>query len=100
MFGWCHGAFPQYVAAPEKALAIKPATLTVEETAAVPTSGFTALQALRNAGHVQPGCDVLIVGASGGVGTFAVQLAAAFDAQVTGVCSARNTSLVGKTSSD
>jgi NADPH:quinone reductase-like Zn-dependent oxidoreductase len=94
VFGWCHGAFAEYAAVSEDALAPKPATLTLEQAAAVPISAFAALQALRDAGQVQPGQTVLIIGASGGVGTFAVQLAKAFGADVPAVCSTRNVDLV------
>lgn len=85
-FQWKNGgAFAEYVAAPEAALAPKPSTLTFEEAAAVPTSGLIALQAVRDQGRVQPGQRVLINGAGGGVGTFAVQLAKAYGAEVTAV---------------
>lgn len=80
------GAFAEYVCAPETALALKPANLTFEEAATVPTSALAALQALRNMGQVQPGQRVLVNGASGGVGSFAVQIAKAFGAAVTGLC--------------
>jgi NADPH:quinone reductase-like Zn-dependent oxidoreductase len=84
------GGFAEYVAAPEKALALKPANLTFEEAAAVPMAATTALQALRDAGGLQAGQKVLIHGAAGGVGTFAVQLAKLLGAEVTAVCSTRN----------
>lgn len=89
-----HGAFAEYVAVPDQALALKPANLSFEQAAAVPMAAVTALQGLRDAGKIQPGQRVLINGASGGVGTFAVQLARYFGAEVTAVCSSRNTDLV------
>lgn len=88
------GAFAEYVAAPEHALALKPINLTFEEAAAVPVSAITALQGLRDQGHIQPGQKVLINGASGGVGTFAVQIAKSFGAEVTAVCSTSKIDLV------
>jgi NADPH:quinone reductase-like Zn-dependent oxidoreductase len=90
--GW--GSFADYVSVPEDALALKPANLTFEEAAAVPQAALVALQGLRDAGQIQPGKKVLINGASGGIGTFAVQIAKYFGAEVTGVCSARNLDLV------
>jgi NADPH:quinone reductase-like Zn-dependent oxidoreductase len=87
------GGFAEYVAADETALALKPPRLSFEEAAAVPMAAVTALQGLRNLGKIQAGQKVLINGASGGVGTFAVQLAKAFGAEVTAVCSARNVDL-------
>lgn len=86
--GW--GGFAEYVCVPENALALKPANLSFEEASAVPMAAITALQGFRYAGPVRPGQKVLINGASGGVGTFAVQLAKAFGAEVTAVCSTRN----------
>ena len=100
VFGWCHGAFAECVAVAEDALAPKPANLTFEQAAAVPISAFAALQALRDAGQVQPGQTVLVIGASGGVGTFAVQLAKAAGAEVTAVCSTRNVDLVRSIGAD
>ncbi|MBP8241405.1 MAG: NAD(P)-dependent alcohol dehydrogenase [Thermoflexales bacterium] len=88
------GGFAEYVAAPEKALAPKPARLTFDEAAAVPVSALTALLALRDQARVQPGHKVLINGASGGVGTFAVQIARALGAEVTAVCSTTKMALV------
>jgi NADPH:quinone reductase-like Zn-dependent oxidoreductase len=87
------GTFAEYVAAPAAQLARKPANLTFEQAATVPLSGMTALLGLRDAGAVKPGQRVLINGASGGVGTFAVQIAKALGAEVTAVCSARNANL-------
>ncbi|OGO77467.1 MAG: alcohol dehydrogenase [Chloroflexi bacterium RIFOXYD12_FULL_57_15] len=90
VFGCCHGAFAEYVCARESALALKPANATFAQAAAVPLAALTALQGIRYAGGIQPGQKVLIQGASGGVGTFAVQLAKFSGAQVTAVCSTRN----------
>lgn len=87
------GGFAEYVVAPENALVLKPANLTFEEAAALPTAGCTALQALQK-GRIQSARNVLVHGASGGVGTFAVQIAKAFGAEVTGVCSARNVDMI------
>jgi len=94
VFGAARGAFAEYVCAPESSLALKPANLTFEQAAAIPVAGLTALQGLRDKGRVQPGHKVLINGAAGGVGTFAVQIAGSFGAEVTGVCSTRNVDLV------
>jgi NADPH:quinone reductase-like Zn-dependent oxidoreductase len=88
------GSFAEYVCVSEELLALKPAKLTFEQAAAVPLAAFTALQGLRNKGQIQPGQTVLINGASGGVGTFAVQIAKSFGTEVTGVCSTRNLDLV------
>jgi NADPH:quinone reductase-like Zn-dependent oxidoreductase len=82
--------FAEYVCAPEEKLAAKPASLSFEDAAAIPIAASTALQGLRDKGRIQPGHKVLIEGASGGVGTFAVQIAKAFGAEVTAVCSTRN----------
>jgi NADPH:quinone reductase-like Zn-dependent oxidoreductase len=94
VFGVRRGAFGEYVCAPEWALMPKPANLTFAQAAAVPVAGCTALQALRVHGQIGPGQKVLINGASGGVGTFAVQIAGAVGAEVTAVCSTRNASMV------
>src|SRR5947209_4224074 len=88
------GAFAEYVCASEDALALKPANVTFEEAAAVPLAAVTALQGLRAKGQIKPGQTVLIQGAGGGVGTFAVQLAKSFGAEVTAVCSTRNVDMV------
>jgi NADPH:quinone reductase-like Zn-dependent oxidoreductase len=85
-----NGGFAEYVSVSEGALVLKPANLSYEQAAAVPMAAVTALQGLRNVGHIQPGQKVLINGASGGVGTFAVQIAKALGAHVTAVCSPRN----------
>ncbi|MEA1997597.1 MAG: NAD(P)-dependent alcohol dehydrogenase [Gemmatimonadota bacterium] len=94
VFGSCNHAFAEYVSADADKFAMKPANLTFEQAAAVPTAGLTALQCLRDAGKVKKDKKVLINGASGGVGTFAVQIAKAFGAEVTGVCSTRNVDMV------
>jgi NADPH:quinone reductase-like Zn-dependent oxidoreductase len=94
VFGWCKGAFADYACAPEAALTVKPRNVTFEQAASVATAGLSALQALRDKGRIQPGRTVLINGAGGGIGTFAVQIARSFGADVTGVCSARNLDLV------
>ena len=100
VFGWCDGAFCEFVAVGETALAHKPVNLTLEQAAVVPICGITALQAVRDAGRVQPGQHVLVLGASGGVGTLAVQIAKAIGAEVTGVCSTTNGHLLGSIGTD
>jgi NADPH:quinone reductase-like Zn-dependent oxidoreductase len=94
VFGFARGAFAEYAAADAALVVAKPAGLSFEQAAAVPMAAVTALHAIRDRGRVQPGQRVLVNGAAGGVGTFAVQIAAALGAEVTGVCSARNTHLV------
>ena len=95
VFGGAAGAFAEYVSLAEsRALALKPANMTFEQAAGVPIAAVTALQALRDKGGLQPGQRVLVNGASGGVGTFAVQIAKAMGAEVTGVCSTRNVAMV------
>jgi NADPH:quinone reductase-like Zn-dependent oxidoreductase len=100
VFGRGVGTFAEYAVAPEEHLVPKPAGLTFEQAAGVPMSGLTALQALRDAGGIQPGQKVLIVGAGGGVGTFAVQIAKSFGAEVTGVCSTSKLDLVRSIGAD
>lgn len=94
------GAFAEYVSVPVDVMALKPADLSFEEAAAVPTAAVTALQGLRHHGEVQPGHRVLVNGASGGVGSFAVQIAKSFGAEVTGVTSTRNIDLVRSLGAD
>ena len=94
VFGSCRGAYADYTCASESALAIKPQNVTFEQAASVPIAAFTALQGLRDKAHIQPGQKILVNGASGGVGTFAVQIAKSFGADVTGVCSTRNVEMV------
>jgi NADPH:quinone reductase-like Zn-dependent oxidoreductase len=100
VFGWCNGAFAEYVSVSEDALAVKPANITLEQAAGFPISAFAALQALRDTGRIQPAHRVLIIGASGGVGTFAVQIAKSYGAEVTGVCSAKNVEMVRSIGAD
>jgi NADPH:quinone reductase-like Zn-dependent oxidoreductase len=100
VFGWCDGSFAEYAVAPEDQLAAKPANLSFEQAAVVPISGFAALQALRDVGEVQAGQQALVIGAAGGVGSFAVQLAKAFGARVTGVCSTTQVDLVRSIGAD
>ncbi len=100
VFGGCRGAFAEYVCAAESAVVLKGGDVTFEQAASVPVAGTTALQALRNYGRIQPGQKVLINGAAGGVGTFAVQIARSFGADVTGVCSTRNVDMVRSIGAD
>ncbi len=100
VFGSARGALAEYVCSSERGLAVKPANVTFEQAASVSVAGGTALQGLRDKGKLQPGQKVLINGASGGVGTFAVQIAKAMGAEVTGVCSTRNVALVRSLGAD
>jgi NADPH:quinone reductase-like Zn-dependent oxidoreductase len=100
VFGSGMGGFAEYACLSENTAAHKPANLTFEQAAAVPVAGLTALQALRNQGQIQDGQHVLINGASGGVGTFAVQIAKALGAHVTGVCSEKNVEMVRSIGAD
>ena len=100
VYGTCDGSFAPYARARASKLALKPANLSFEQAAAVPVSALTALQAVRDQARVEPGQKVLIIGASGGVGTFAVQIAKAFGAEVTGVCSTAKTDLVRSIGAD
>jgi NADPH:quinone reductase-like Zn-dependent oxidoreductase len=100
VFGVSQGSFAEYARALEDKLARKPAGVTFDQAASVPVSGLTALQGLRDAGHVERGQHVLIIGASGGVGTFAVQIAKALGAEVTGVCSSAKIDLVKSIGAD
>jgi NADPH:quinone reductase-like Zn-dependent oxidoreductase len=100
VFGTCDGAFAEYARARADKLALKPANLTFAQAAAVPTSAVVALHALRDTGHLQLGQKVLIIGASGGVGLFAVQIARSFGAEVTGVCSTRKMDTVRSIGAD
>lgn len=100
VFGTCTGAFAEYACAAEATLALKPDALNFEQAAALPIAGITALQGLRDSGKIQPNHRVLINGAAGGVGTFAVQIAKSFGAHVTGVCSTRNVELLHSIGAD
>lgn len=100
VFGWCTGSFAEFVSVPEDALALKPADASFEQAGALPISGLTALQAVRDKGRVKPGQNVMVIGASGAVGSFAVQIAKAFGAEVTGVASTRNAEMVTKLGAD
>ncbi len=100
VFGTCDGSFAEYATARVDTLALKPANLTFEQAATLPTSACTALQALRDAGGIESGQQVLIIGASGGVGMFAVQIAKSFGAEVTGVCSTSKLDLVSSVGAD
>jgi NADPH:quinone reductase-like Zn-dependent oxidoreductase len=100
VFGLCKGAFAEYACAREAKLVTKPESLSFDQAAGVPVAGLTALQGLRDKGHLQPGQKVLINGAAGGIGTFAVQIAKSFGANVTGVCSTKNVELVRSLGAD
>ena len=100
VFGGCRGAFAEYATTREKSIVTKPNSVTFEQAASINVAGLTALQGLRDKGKLQPGQKVLVNGAAGGVGTFAVQIAKSFGAQVTGVCSTRNLELVKSIGAD
>lgn len=100
VFGACRGAFAEYACTAQSKLVMKPGNVTFEQAASVNVAGLTALQGLRDKGKVQPGSKVLINGAAGGVGTFAVQIAKSFGANVTGVCSTRNIDMVRSIGAD
>lgn len=105
VFGMCRGSFAEYACASESAggmsaLAVKTGRLTFQQAASMPVAGFTALQGLRDKGRIQPGQKVLINGAAGGVGMFAVQIAKSFGADVTGVCSTRNVNMIRSLGAD
>jgi NADPH:quinone reductase-like Zn-dependent oxidoreductase len=100
VFGWCGGAFAEYASAPEDHFVTKPLNTSFDEAAAVPVAAVTALQALRDFAKLKSGQRLLVNGASGGVGTFAVQIGKSFGAEVTGVCSSRNVDLVKSLGAD
>ena len=100
LFGHGFGAFAEYVSVSDDLLELKPANLSFDQAAAVPVAALTALQGLRDHGRIEQGQNVLIIGASGGVGTFAVQIAKSFGAEVTGVCSTRNVDMVRSIGAD
>jgi NADPH:quinone reductase-like Zn-dependent oxidoreductase len=100
VYGVCNGAYAEYATAKENRIALKPTNRSFEETAAVPIAGLTALQALRNHGHIKPGQKVLVNGAGGGVGSFAVQIAKSFGAEVTAVTNTGNLDLVRSLGAD
>jgi NADPH:quinone reductase-like Zn-dependent oxidoreductase len=100
VFGLCRGSLAEYACASETYLAAKPASVSFEAAASIPLAGLTALQGLRECGRIQPGQRVLVNGAAGGVGTFAVQLAKSFGAEVTAVCGTRNIERVGSIGAD
>jgi NADPH:quinone reductase-like Zn-dependent oxidoreductase len=100
VFGWGSGTFAEYATIAEDALVANPANVSFEQAGAVPISAFTALQAVRDKGEVQPGQKVLVIGASGGVGTYAVQIAKSVGAEVTGVVSTRNVEMVRSIGAD
>ena len=100
VFGWGTGAFAEYASIHQESLVLKPTNATFAEAASVPISGFTALQAIRDIADVQASDSVLVIGASGGVGTYAVQIAKVYGAEVTGVCSTRNVDMVRSIGAD
>jgi NADPH:quinone reductase-like Zn-dependent oxidoreductase len=100
VFGACNGAFAEYACGRESAFVIKPSQVSFEQAASVPVAALTALQGFRDKAKLQPGQKVLINGAAGGVGTFAVQIAKTFGAEVTGVCGTRNVELVRSIGAD
>ena len=100
VFGSCRGAFAEYVCTSEPAVVLKPKNVTAEQAASAPVAAFTALQSLRDKGHIRAGHNVLVNGAAGGVGTFGVQIAKSYGAIVTGVCSTRNVEMVRSIGAD